>query len=496
MCGIAGIVSLGGRPVHPAAVVRMCDALAHRGPDDAGYAFFDADGGRRHYVDEAFRHLHPDRAVLDRAAAERDGGRAILGLGHRRLSVLDVTTGGHQPMTGPGARCAMAHNGEVYNFRELRAELEGRGHTFATRTDTEVLLALWAERGPEALACLDGMFAFAIYDRQDNTLTLARDRFGVKPLYYARVDGALVFASEPKALFASGLLDPTFDPEALVEYFTFQNLYGRRTLWREVEILGPGETLTVRPGAEGEPVLGRFHSGFPEMDPGLTDTEGVIQELAGLFERAVRRQLVSDVPVGSYLSGGMDSGSIVAVAGRSIPRLHSFTGGFDLTNVNGIEQGFDERRLAEQLSYLLQTEHYDVVLHAGDMPAAMEQITWHTRTGTWPSSPASSSRSAWRARVATSCSPATRGATASPPAPVTWTGSTATTTATGTGCSGPRSCPGSSRPSCVGTAARAGRASAPCWALRRRGATGSRRSTTSSSGPCTSSSRPSSTGCS
>ncbi len=280
-------------------------------------------------------------------------------------------------MIGHDARRAIVHNGEVYNFRELRAELESRGHSFTTRTDTEVLLALWAERGPEMLGCLDGMFAFAVYDRQAGTLTLARDRFGVKPLYYARLDGALVFASEPKAIFASGLLEPAFDPEALVEYFTFQNLYGRRTLWREVEILGPGETLTVRPGTDREPVLGRFHSGFPEMDPALTDADRVVEELAGLFERAVQRQLVSDVPVGSYLSGGMDSGSIVAVAGRSIPRLHSFTGGFDLTNVNGIEQGFDERRLAEQLSYLLQTEHYDVVLHAGDMPAAMEQLTWH-----------------------------------------------------------------------------------------------------------------------
>ena len=170
---------------------------------------------------------------------------------------------------------------------------------------------------------------------------------------------------------------PAIDPAGLVEYFTFQNVLRRETIWQHVEVLEPGEYMEIRPGSGREPAPRRYHAAYPEIDLAQTDEAASAEAVADAFTAAVERQLISDVPVGSYLSGGMDSGSIVAVAGRSIPRLHTFTGGFDLTNVNGIEQGFDERRLAEQLSYLLQTEHYDVVLHAGDMPAAMEKLSWH-----------------------------------------------------------------------------------------------------------------------
>ncbi len=389
MCGIAGVVSLGDRPVDAPAVKRMCDALAHRGPDDAGYAFFRPGEPplARHsawcsFCDARFAALHEHLPAFGSAYAHRElqGGAFALALGHRRLSILDTRPEGHQPMFSSDRRFAVVHNGEVYNFRELRQKLESRGYPFRTRTDTEVILHLWAEYGEGALSMLDGMFAFAIYDRLDNTLTLARDRFGVKPLYWATSEGGafLLFASEPKAILASGLVKPAFDPAVVVEYFTFQNLFGRHTLWQGTEILAPGETLTVRPGERAAPRRRRWHAGFPAMDPALAaDEPAARRAVTEAFEAAVTRQLVSDVPVGSFLSGGMDSGSIVAVAGRTIPRLHTFTGGFDLTNVNGIEQGFDERRLAEELSYRLQTEHYAVVLHAGDMPAVMERLTWH-----------------------------------------------------------------------------------------------------------------------
>jgi asparagine synthase (glutamine-hydrolysing) len=386
MCGIVGIVSLSGKPIDPNAPKRMCDTIAHRGPDDAGYVFFNH--GRTpsgqgsswvRFCDAEFRHINEHLPVFGGEYSRTELGERdfTLALGHRRLSILDLTPAGHQPMCSSDRLLWIVHNGEIYNFLELRRDLEAKGYKFRTRTDTEVILALWEEHGSACLEMLDGMFSFAIYDRRDNTLTLARDRFGVKPVYYAIADGQLAFASEAKALFASRLFRPEIDSASLVEYMSFQNTFTRETIWKGVKILGPGETLRVSPASGQEPVVERYRTqsvALGESEYGQDQASALVAER---FGEAVRRQLVSDVPVGSYLSGGMDSGSIVAVAGKVIDRLHTFTGGFDLTNVNGIEQGFDERQMAEQLSHLLQTEHYDVVLHAGDMPAAMESLTWH-----------------------------------------------------------------------------------------------------------------------
>lgn len=396
MCGIAGIVSLGGGHVDAWAVKRMADELAHRGPDDAGFAFVqpghrlgDGDGGRGSYwielADPAFRHLSQGQAVLGGEAFKRefeDRGYSV-GLGHRRLSILDLSPFGHQPMASCDKRMWIVHNGEVYNFLELRGHLESRGHVFRTRTDTEVILALWEEYGPESVEMLDGMFAFALYDRVQNALWLCRDRFGVKPVYYADIHDdegrALVFASEAKALFASGRVRAEFSPTGLCEYLTFQNVLSDGSIWSGVRVLPPGAVLRCEPGSGRDPVMRRVMRPVAAFTPAAPGEDGreATASVAQAFDAAVRRQLVSDVPVGAYLSGGMDSGSIVAVAAQGLDRLHTFTGGFDLTNVNGIEQGFDERALAEQLSFLFQTEHYSVVLHAGDMPAAMERVTWH-----------------------------------------------------------------------------------------------------------------------
>jgi asparagine synthase (glutamine-hydrolysing) len=381
MCGIAGVVSRGERPIAPGAVKLMTDALAHRGPDDAGTAFFEH--GRSHwccsFTDAPFRHENEHLPVYGGAYCQDElrRGRFTVGLGHRRLAILDLTHHGHQPMAGADQRSWIVFNGEIYNYRELRAEMESRGCRFRTRTDTEVILQLWEERGVDALPLLDGMFALAIYDRIGNTITLARDRFGVKPLYYAATHDFFVFGSEVKSLFAGGLVPARVDPDGLVEYFAFQNTFGARTVWSGVRLLEPGRCLTLRPGEPTELRPRRFFDGFPPFEIDGKSELDAAQEVAHAFSDAVERQLVSDAPVGAYLSGGMDSGSIVAEAARRIPRLLTFTGGFDLTNVNGIEQGFDERPLAERLSYLMQTEHYAVVLHAGDMPAAMERLSWH-----------------------------------------------------------------------------------------------------------------------
>lgn len=386
MCGIAGVISLDGRPIDPEWIKRMCDALAHRGPDDAGYAFFRLGEGRNgeggywcSFADSKFRHLNEHLPVFGGSYCRDELSKSsfAVGLGHRRLAIIDLTPYGHQPMASSDCRYWITYNGEIYNFPELRDELRARGHVFRTRSDTEVLLHLWEEHGRDCLPMLDGMFAFAIYDRVKNVVTLARDRFGVKPLYYAAADGYVVFASEIKGILASGLVRPCIHPAAMAEYFTFQNLYSPQTLFRNVKLLGAGERLEIIPASTTEPTPRRYHAGFPLPDASIADEAQAAEMVAEAFTRAIRRQLVSDVEVGSYLSGGMDSGSIVAVAGRTIPRLMTFTAGFDLTNVSGIEQGFDERRQAEKLAYLLQTEHYDVVLHAGDMPAAMEKISWH-----------------------------------------------------------------------------------------------------------------------
>lgn len=387
MCGIAGIVSRSGAPFEPGLIKNMCDVMVHRGPDDAGYVFF-RQGERKTgeggywcgFVDPAFKHVNEHLPVLGSEYFHEELSRHPLtvGFGHRRLSIIDLTHYGHQPMSNSDRRYWVVFNGEIYNYLELRKELEARGHIFRTRTDTEVLLHLWEEYGTASIGMLNGMFAFALYDRVDNVVILARDRFGVKPLYYAVTDEFIVFGSETKTVLASGLIKAAIDPDALAEYMTFQNIFSDRTLFAGIHLLPPGTLLQFSPNNTASLKIQKYDKGFPALDPGLGNGgQALLDDITGAFEASVTGQLMSDVPVGSYLSGGMDSGSIVAVAGRSIPRLLTFTAGFDLTNVNGLEQGFDERQLSEKLAHLLQTEHYEVVLHAGDMPAIMERLTWH-----------------------------------------------------------------------------------------------------------------------
>ncbi|MCE9546973.1 MAG: asparagine synthase (glutamine-hydrolyzing) [Planctomycetia bacterium] len=386
MCGIAGIVSLGERPIVPDALERMGRILAHRGPDDAGYTLFRCGAGGRpeggywsQFSDREFRHRNEHLPVWGDAYFRDDVSRMDfhVGLAHRRLAIQDLSHYGHQPMPSSDQRLWVTYNGEIYNYPELRDELAARGHVFRTRSDTEALLHGWDAWETASLKRLNGMFAFALFDRLQNELYLARDRFGVKPLYYAVTPDYLLFASEIKSILASRLLPAKINPDSLTEYFTFQNAYSSATLFEGVHLLPPGEFLRICPQRRDVPSSRPYCDPFPSAEPALADAADLPERVADCFQKAVRRQLIGDVEVGSYLSGGMDSGSIVAVAGKSIPRLYTFTCGFDLTNVNGIEQGFDERDDAERLAYLLQTEHYDVVLHAGDMAAAMERITWH-----------------------------------------------------------------------------------------------------------------------
>src|SRR5690349_6441801 len=269
MCGIAGTLNTDGSPVSATTVRKMTDAVAHRGPDGEGC-----------FV---------------------DGG---VGLGHRRLAIIDLSPAGHQPMMTPDGRYVLTYNGEVYNFQELRLELEAAGHQFRSRTDSEVVLHAYAEWGAASVLRFNGMFAFAIWDARDRTLFLARDRYGVKPLYYVWGGSSFVFGSDVKALLAHPACPCEVDREALLEYFSFQNFLTPKTLFKGVSLLPAGTSLTVRAQQPCTPQPHRYWDfNFSEPERAADERE-YIEELDRLLQQAVIRQLMSDVDVGSYLSGG------------------------------------------------------------------------------------------------------------------------------------------------------------------------------------------------
>ena len=340
MCGLVGVVDLRGEPVAHETVRRMSEAVAHRGPDGDGLW---ADGG--------------------------------VGFGHRRLAIIDLSPSGRQPMLTPDGRHAIVYNGEIYNFQELRAELQGLGHAFISRSDTEVLLHAYQQWGPDCLRRLNGMFAFAVWDRAQRRLFLARDRHGIKPLYYWTNGQVFAFASEIKALLTLPGFTRRVCLPAVHQYFTFQNVFTDETFFDGVRILPPAHTLTVADGVVGS-ASPYWDYSFGLEPVGMSEEE-CVDELFRRFQESTTRQLVSDVPVGSYLSGGMDSGSLTAIASRHLGRIHSFTAGFDLTSASGIELGFDERLPAEMMAHTVKTEHYEVVLHAGDMEQVIGDLIWH-----------------------------------------------------------------------------------------------------------------------
>ncbi len=340
MCGITGFLNIDGAPARADLAQAMTDAIAHRGPDGEG--------------------LHVKGAVA---------------LGHRRLAVIDTTDAGRQPMATFNGRFVLTYNGELFNYLELRRELESLGCRFHSRSDTEVVLQALSVWGIGSVKRFNGMFAFALYDHAKQRLYLCRDRYGVKPIYYCQTARAFLFGSEIKALIAHPAMTVHIEPAVLLQYFTFQNVFTDDTLFRGVKLLPHGCWADV--GADGIFKIHRYWDYDFSRSQSSTDTRAYEDELHRLFEQAVHRQLMSDVPVGAYLSGGMDSGAITAVAARSLPHLISITGGFDMSSSSGLEMGADERPRAERLSYLFQSEHYEVVLKAGDLRRVLPTLTWH-----------------------------------------------------------------------------------------------------------------------
>lgn len=342
MCGIAGIVHCTGRPVLASTVAAMGEAIAHRGPDSFGS-----------WVD------------------------GPLGFAHRRLSILDLSASGMQPMQTADGRYIINYNGEIYNFQELRFELEALGRKFRSNCDTEVVLNAFAEWGLESTLKFNGMFAFAIWDVKELRLTLVRDRFGIKPVYYAQREGVFAFGSEIKAILAHPAMTSKMNPAAWLEYFTFQNFFTDTTPFQDVRILPAGCYLEVSVGATSSNLAPIRYWDYCFEEPECPRTiEQYLEELDFLFQQAVQRQLVSDVEIGGFLSGGIDSGAITAVAAKRAQNFRTFTCGFDLSSASGIELSFDERPVAERMSYLFGTEHYEMVLKAGDMQRVMPRLAY------------------------------------------------------------------------------------------------------------------------
>lgn len=341
MCGICGIYNLDGQQVNTAILERMNAAIAHRGPDGAGTHIFDH-----------------------------------VGLGHRRLSILDLSESGKQPMQTADGRYTISYNGEVYNFKELRCELEKQGQKFKSTSDTEVVLYAFAYWGSSCIERFNGMFAFCIWDNLEKKMFLARDRYGIKPLYYTFSDNSFLFGSEQKSILANSAVKRELDYEALLEYFTFQNFFSNRTLLKNIHLFPPGSFAWIKADNRTLKPIQYWDFNFQSPEYNISEEE-CLEEIDRLFKQAVKRQLIADVNVSAYLSGGIDSGAITAVAANSIPYIKSFTCGFDLSSASGMELNFDERQKAELMSAHFKTEHYEMVLKAGDMERCMRDLAYH-----------------------------------------------------------------------------------------------------------------------
>jgi asparagine synthase (glutamine-hydrolysing) len=332
MCGIAGRINLASsKPVDADMVRRMCDLIAHRGPDGSDvYA------------------------------------NGFVGLGHRRLAIIDLTDAGRQPMRAADADIWITFNGEIYNFQQLRLQLEARGHQFRSHTDTEVILAAYREYGVECLQRLRGMFAFAIWDAPRARLFVARDRVGKKPLFYWAHSDGISFASEPKAFLADPSFSPRPDAAALSAYLTYQYVPAPLSAFAGVQKLPPAHYLLFD---RGELAVRRYWKLSYARKRNLTEPEAV-EELRSRLREAVKMRLISDVPLGAFLSGGIDSGSIVALMSEvGTAPVKTFSIGFE-------EKAYDELPYARLVAARYETEHHEFVVRPDAVQIA-PKLVWH-----------------------------------------------------------------------------------------------------------------------
>ncbi len=331
MCGIAGIVSLDRNPVNPGDLQRMCDAIAHRGPDDEGYYF-----------------------------------EPGVGLGMRRLSIIDLDTG-HQPVHNEDGSIQVVFNGEIYNYKELRQDLLKRGHSFYTDSDTETIVHLYEEYGSRVVDKLRGMFAFALWDSGRRQLLLARDRLGIKPLYYAYIRGRLIFASEVKAILQLSEVDISLNWQSAQRLFMFLATPASESLVEGIHKLGAGQILTLAPNRE--PQVQQYWDVHFVPDY-AHDENFFVERLRELLLEAVQLRMISDVPVGAFLSGGLDSSSVVAMMSGLVGKpIKTYTIGFE-------DSGFDETPYAREIATQFGTAHSEQIL-ATDALDVIEDIAWY-----------------------------------------------------------------------------------------------------------------------
>src|SRR5262245_4876963 len=330
MCGIAGLLSLGGKPVSQEEVESMCDAMVHRGPNDAGYY----------------------------AATE-----AVIGM--RRLSIIDID-GGHQPVHNEDRTVWVVFNGEIYNFKTLRASLERQGHRFYTDTDTEVIVHLYEQYGESCVDKMRGMFAFAVWDDRRKRLLLARDRLGIKPLFYTVVGGRLAFGSELKVLLQLPEIERQLNWNSVNYFFSAMCTPVSESIVEGVHKLRPGHILT----ASAQHGIHTRQYWDVEFDPDYGKSEQYfVERLRDLLEESVRLRLIADVPLGAFLSGGIDSSSVVAtMAHLSSAPVKTFSIGFP-------DEDFNELKYARQVAQKFGTDHYELVLDPNVL-SIIDDLAW------------------------------------------------------------------------------------------------------------------------